>query len=215
MKNLLRKYVHLLHRGDKGTVAVTFLLSLPILMTVIGILVQYALLANARITLDRAAAAAARSAMTSLPTDPAIDWLPLGTGDANVKRSALMILESLSPVSENITSEATTVAEALTQVGVAVPATYAARYAFAQSATNVELAPLNENGAPYARSRSPRVRITISYDFKLTVPFVSSLIGREATVAGVTGRYFTLTSTLDNVQLSPGRETPTNAAGEP
>jgi len=148
MKRLLQKYFHLLKGRDKGTVAITFLLSLPVLLTVIGVLVQYALLANARLTLDRAVAAAARSAMTSLPTDAALDNLPLSTSSNNVNRSALMILESLSPVSQDITSDATTVADALAQVGVNVPPTYAARYSFAQNASQVSITPLDVNNVP-------------------------------------------------------------------
>ena len=69
-KGFVGKYLRLLKGRDKGTVAITFLLSLPILLTVIGVLVQYALLANAQLTLNHAVQSAARSAMTALPTDP-------------------------------------------------------------------------------------------------------------------------------------------------
>ena len=56
---------------DRGTVAVTFLLSLPILLFIIAIFVQYALIVNAQLVIDRAVQAAARTAMTALPTNPA------------------------------------------------------------------------------------------------------------------------------------------------
>ena len=205
------RYWRLLKGRDKGTVAITFLLSLPILMTVIGVLVQFTLLANAKLTVDRAVQAAARSAMTALPTDPAID---ARGGPALVQRSALMTLEALSPVSQDVSADGVTVADALAQVGANPPVTYAARYSYAQQAAQVTILPIEGTGSSYAQDAAPRVRITVQYDFKLTVPLLKDVIGRTDTVAGVAGRFLTLTSTLD-VQLSHGREASTNGVGDP
>ncbi len=193
---------------DRGTVTLTFALSLPILLLLIGVLVQFALLANARMTLDRAVQAGARSAMTSLPTDQ-------GIGDAGgaafVERSIRMTLESLSPAStDSPSSEAQSVADALQQIGATLPDRYIQRYTYGQEATVIQITPIDVNGAPvnvtdFSKVAAPRVRLTVQYDFQLTVPIVGSTVGRLDTVGGISGRFITLTSTLD-VQLSPGRE---------
>jgi Flp pilus assembly protein TadG len=217
MRASWRKFLRLFKGHDKGTVAVTFLLSLPILLTVIGVLVQYALLANARLTVDRAVQAAARSAMTALPTDPVIGE---PGGAAYVERSAFMILESLSPASpQGGSTDGIMVAAALQDVGANPPASYAARFNYAQQATRITIEPINSsNGVvpamDYPRTAAPRVRITVTYDFQLTVPLLKNLTGRSDTVAGITGRFTRMTSSLD-VQLSHGRQAPTNAFGEP
>ncbi len=211
MKRLFKKYLRLLHGRDKGTVAITFLLSLPILLAILGILVQYALLVNARLTVDRAAQAAARSAMTALPTDPIIGE---AGGNGYVERAALMILEALSPASPQVSLDGQAVADALAQVGANPPATYAARYAYAQGATRVTITRIDGSGETYPRTAAPRVRITVQYDFQLTAPFINAAVGRSDTVAGVTGRFLTLTSTLD-VQLSHGRQAVTFGSGRP
>jgi Flp pilus assembly protein TadG len=216
VRKILRKYAGLLKGRDKGTVAITFLLSLPILMAVIGVLVQFALLANARLTVDRAVASAARSAMTAVPTDQNLG----DAGGVNYPvRSALMVLESLSPQSPNMVGDGETIKEALTQVGANPPGSYAARYDYAQQAAVVTIVPIDGNGnvisgVNYAATAAGRVRITVTYDFQLTVPAANVMVGRAATVAGVTGRFLTLTSSLD-VQLSHGRETPADAEGTP
>src|SRR6185295_12928208 len=98
------------------------------------------------------------------------------------------------------------------------PDRYTARYTFAESATIVTIQPIDDNGSPigvaaFATQRAPRIRLTVTYDFQITVPVIN-MIGRTDTVAGITGRFRTLTSTLD-VQLSPGREAPTGAEGTP
>ncbi len=210
------KYLQLLKGRDKGTVAITFLLSLPILLTIIGVLVQYALLANARLTLNRAVQSAARSAMTALPTDPVLGE---AGGPTLVQRSALMTLESLSPAAADVSDEGLAVADALAQAGANPPASYAARYTYAQGATQVTIQPIDGNGNPtgvinYATTAAPRVRITVQYDFRLTVPVLKDVVGRTDTVAGVAGRFMTLTAFLD-AQLSHGREAPTDGMGDP
>jgi Flp pilus assembly protein TadG len=200
MKMLIANFFRRLHARDRGTVAITFLLSLPVLLTMIAILVQYALLVNARLTVDRALAQAARSAMTSLPTDPAIDPTD---GPANVRRAALLVLESLSPDARTATPEAQTVAGSLAGVGAAVPASFVGRYTYADAATNVQIEPVT--GGDYARQAAPRARITIRYEFRLTAPVANMILGHNGPVGGIGGRFHTITRSVD-VQLSPGRE---------
>ena len=116
--------------------------------------------------------------------------------------------------------EASATADALTQLGVAIPSSFASRYSYAQSASSVEIDPIDANGnivgngINYALAAGGRARITVSYNFRLTVPVFGTVIGRLDTIGGLTGRYQTLSSTMD-VQLSVGREVPTNANGEP
>jgi Flp pilus assembly protein TadG len=238
----LGRFINLFKGRDKGTVAVTFLLSLPIFFLVVAIIVQYALLANARLTLDRAIASAARAAMTSLPTNPATEDID---GPGNVKKAACLILTPISPVAPNSGStDSQALADALGQLGISVSPGFANRYAFADIATTITIQRIDQNnnpidspvsinvyhppnsspppsgatsglsGLPLSKAAGARVRITISYPFRLTVPAARDLIGGSGPVAGVPGRFFTLTAVRD-VQLSDGREVPINAMGEP
>jgi hypothetical protein len=201
----------LLGGRDKGSVAITFLLSLLVFIPAVGVTVQYALLVNARLTMSRAMAAAARSAMVSLPTDSKID----GTdGSTNVDRAAFMVLESVSPRSPDASEDAQDVATALQSAGLTLPPDYAKHYAYAEQATGITIQRIISNGqldAPFTeehfeRLPGPRVRITMTYNYLLTVPMFNMLLGRGDNVAGVDGRFWTFTISQD-VQLSDGRET--------
>jgi Flp pilus assembly protein TadG len=219
----IRRYIHLLRGRDRGTVAITFLLSLPLLMLIIGLLVQLSLLVNARLTLDRAATAAARSAMTSLPADPVIDQVD---GMSNVRRAAYIALAPISPVAPAASTDGETVGQALAALSggnSALPRNFAGRYTYAEAATLVEVDPIDANGVvlpmeDFSRAAAPRIRLTLRYDFRLTVPLINmplvAVFGRSGTVAGITGRFFTISTTRE-VQLSPGREVPTGITGEP
>jgi hypothetical protein len=204
------------HEARRGYVAVTFMLSLPILLLLIGVIVQYALLIQAQLTVERAVQAGARSAMTALPVDATI-------GDAGgpnyVARSMLMTLESLSPAGADVSADAQTVADALRALGINLPDRYEQRYTYAEMATQYTIQPLDQNGIPmqmadFSKAAAPRVRLTVQYDYKVSVPLWGVLLGRADTVDGVSGRFRTLTATLD-VQLSHGREAATNSVGVP
>jgi TadE-like protein len=208
VKRLLEKLRRQLRGRDTGTVTLTFAFCLPILLLLIGVLVQFALLINARLTLQRAVQAGARSAMTSLPTDQNIGD---PGGAAFVGRSIRMTLESLSPASPDAaTGEAQSVADALQQLGATLPNQYVQRYTYGQEAAVIQITPIDANGAEvavtdFSKVAAPRVRLTVQYQFQLTVPVVRAAIGQLGTVGGINGRFITLTSSLD-VQLSPGRE---------
>lgn len=218
----LRAYWRKLKGGDKGTVAVTFLLSLPLLLLIFGVIVQYALLANGRIVVDRAAAAAGRTAMTCLPTDQDVDKVD---GVALINRSARMALEPISPkATEAITVEASDVATSLESLGLKVPNDFAQRFTYATAATIVEWARVDDNGVviaepawqtvQFARSHGQRVQITVKYDFLLTVPGVRMWIGRSDTIGGVAGRYVTFTATYI-LETSHGRQAQSGSSGVP
>lgn len=217
MKRHLQRLKALLSGRDRGTVAVTFILSFPVLLLIVAVLVQYALLVNGRIVFQQALTAAARSAMTSLPADPDADDV---NGRGNVERATLLALAPLSPPADTVSGEAAAVAQALGGVGVAVPADFARRYTFAQNGTVVRVETLDRNDntgpapATFSRVAGGRARITVFYPFRLNVPMANVLVGDKTSIAGAAGRYFTFTGHVD-VQLSHGRLVPTNAEGEP
>jgi hypothetical protein len=221
LKKRLKKFVQLLKDRDKGTIAISFLLSLPILMLLFGILAQFALLANARLTVDRAAAAAARSAIVALPTDPSIDDVD---GSNYVYRSARMILETLSPKADSSSSEADEIAAALQNLGNTIPDSYARRYSYAEAATSVEWQEVDANNNPidpiqrppvsFANRRGQRIKLTVHYKFNLGVAGINRFIGYDDDVAGVSGRFVTISSFVI-VQTSPGRQTNADGTGWP
>jgi len=217
MKKAWLRLVEWLKGRDKGTVAVTFILSLPVLMLIIAVMVQYALLATGRLAFERALAAAARSAMVALPTDPVVDNT---NGTAFVQRAIFLNLAPISPPADNVSGEASTVAQALAGVGVNVPSDFGRRYTFAQNGTTITIDNLSGNeagsmeGINYAKAAGGRVRITVTYPFRLNVPFINVLGGDQTSIAGASGRYFWFKGHVD-VQLSDGRMVPTDRNGEP
>jgi len=207
-------------RHNRGTVAVTFLLALPIFLWIICIMTQYALMVNARMGVNRAVMAAGRSAVTSLPTDPDVDYVD---GIRNVNRAAWMALEPLSPKATDIAMDAQAVVAAMENLGVNVPSSYAARYSYAQAATTVEWARVDDNDVPiseptwepldFAEHVGQRIRLTVRYKFYINVPGIRSLpgFGQNDTVAGITGKFFTMSASYI-VQLTHGREAGVNNA---
>ncbi len=220
----LRRYAELLRGRDRGTVAVTFLLSLPILLTIIAIFVQYALIVNAKLVVGRAAQAAARTAMTALPLDPDVDGIE---GEVMVRRSAYMALAPLSPLATNESADGGLVGDALERLGMLQGkggASFGRRYTYAENGATVAWERLGDDGAvlpdtgwepaDYARARGQQIRVTVTYPFLLTVPGVNKLIGGEGETGGVKGRVLTLTASRV-VTLSHGREAQTNDNGWP
>jgi hypothetical protein len=216
MVTMMKRLAKFLRGRDRGYLAVSFAASLPILMLLIGIIVQYAMLVHAQLALDRAVQAGARSAMTALPVNPDIR----DPGGRNfVERSIRMTLESLSPAGVNVSSESESVAEALMALGMTLPDRYVQRYTYAEEATQITIQPINGSGIPiwignYSERAAPRIRLTVEYDFKVTVPLVGMALGRVDTVDGVSGRFRRLRSSIE-VQLSHGREASTDSVGVP
>lgn len=217
MKQLWKKYLKRLHEHDRGTVAVTFLLTLPILLWVLAIIIQWGLIVNAQITLNAAAAAAARSAMTALPTDPQIDAVGEGPtaipfdGAAAVKRAACLRLTSISPVAPNGDAPDDLV-QALQNAGASLNPSFASRYAYADAATEVHWQIIGGDGtqdpppSDLCKRADTELQFTVTYKFHLNVPGAKWLVGHNDTdVAGVTGNYVKLSVTY-NIQLSYGRE---------
>ena len=230
MKKLFRNWMQLLRGGDRGTVAVTFLLSLPVLLFVLAVIVQYAMIVNARIILNRAAAGAARSAMTALVTDPRIETVGDGQGTipldgvAFVKMAACERLESISPVASVAAGVANSDTQTIEGYGFSINQSYGQRYDYADQATTIHWQVVDDAGNPIGDPDPPpsflchcsgqHVQLTVSYQFYLNVPGAKLFIGDAGTVAGVDGRFITLSTTYD-LQLSHGREALTYDDGSP
>ncbi|MGN6367687.1 MAG: TadE/TadG family type IV pilus assembly protein [Phycisphaerae bacterium] len=230
MKNRLSRYLQRLHNRDRGTVAVTFLVSLPILLFVLAVIVQYAMIVNARIVLNRAAAGAARSAMTALSTDPRIETVgdgpgaPALDGVAFVKMAACERLESISPIAPSPAGVANTDTQTIENYGFSINQSYGQRYDYADQATTIHWQVVDDLGNPIGQPDPPpsvlchcsgqHVQLTVSYQFYLNVPGAKLFIGSAGNVAGVDGRFITLNTTYD-LQLSHGRETMTYDDGSP
>jgi Flp pilus assembly protein TadG len=234
---LLGRLKRWLRGHDRGTVAVTFILCLPLLLFVISLVTQYALIVNARIVLDHAAAAAARSAITALPTDSNIDTVytvngpePL-RGEDYVTRAALIQLAAISPASTTgVTDEAQAITTALHAAGVGASASFASRYGFAAGATSISWQRLDATGQPineaqwqpvdFAKAGPQRIQLSVQYNFFLNAPGVKVwgpiLTGQKVpmTISGITGYFLPMTAKL-TVQLTSGREAAADTNGLP
>lgn len=176
---------------ERGGVAVSFILVFPIFLTVAAIIVQYALLANAKAVLDHATSTAARSAMTALP-----DEQP----DA-VQRAAAFSLVPISPRSPDVLSEAEDLQTALQAVSdIPLTDSFAARYSYALPATTINY--IDRRIDP---SDPNRYWIEVEYRLLLTVPLARNMYSPSAeTVAGVYGHFYSIGSQHELV-VSPAR----------
>ena len=123
----------------RGTVSVTFILVLPIFMCIIAIVVQYALMVNARIMVQYAAETAARSAVTALPDEH----------EEAIFRAARTSLVTLSPQAKSaVDPEATAMADAMRRAGVDISDSFAPRYTYAMAATHVSWNAFDDDSQP-------------------------------------------------------------------
>lgn len=179
----------------------SFILTLPIFLLIVAIVVQYALLLNARLTVEHAAQTAARAAATALPDErPEL-----------VLRSARLALAPLSPrAGVAPESEALRTAEALVGCGVDLAESFPDRYTFATAATDARW---SGGASPWRAGRE--IEVTVRYRFLLTVPGASRLIsGGRTSVAGVEGHYTTLVARA-TAQSSHGRKAVADGSGWP
>ena len=138
-------------RAVAGTVVVEFALVFPIVLLVMGMVVQLALIANATLVVRYAAFAAARSAIVNFEADQPNAWLnnplslvqfppfPEWVDKTRPELAAHLILASISPETSGGTSEAQTMEGLLqAQGGVWAGRSYATRMEYAQAATEVK-----------------------------------------------------------------------------
>jgi Flp pilus assembly protein TadG len=189
--------------GNRGSAAIPFLIALPIFLMIVGILVQYALIVNAKSMLDEATILAARSAATCLP-DQESDRI------AKAARMALVTISPQAKVAED--PEGSQIAGALGQMGATISDTYASRYTYAKEATTVTW---NPSGVDFLKSPGQEVEVTVKYRYFLTVPGAMRFVSDSTDpVAGVPGRFVTLISRC-KVQTAHGRQTMVNTSGWP
>lgn len=189
-----------LHRNDSGTAAVSFLLCLPIFLTIVAIIVQYALIVNAKIMVTSAAANAARAAITSLPDEVS----------ENVKKAACFTLVPVSPQAKGqADDEGVALYDALKGAGVSASSTFADRYTFAKAATTVEYPQQR-----YKFTHGQDIDVTVRYRMLMTVPIWGAVFGQQDVVAGVSGKFWTVTSTV-RVQTAHGRAAGADSSGWP
>jgi len=188
-------------QSDHGGAAVSFILVLPIFLFIIGVLVQYALIVNAKVMIDYAAQQAARAAVTSLPE---------GTPQ-HVMSAAYMALTPISPqAAGDPAAEAQSMADALTQVGAPVMSGFANRYTYAMAATTVSWQPQID----YTIHEGQAMTLTLVYRLRLTVPAAQMVVGASDTVAGLGGRFLNISSTCQ-VQTSHSRASGSDGNGWP
>ncbi len=175
---------------------------LPIFLWIVAILVQYALMMNAKISIDNAAAVTARSAVTSLPDDR----------KASVYASAYMALEPISPKATTATIDsADQIYDALQATGVDVAESFPARFTYAANATKVTWTP----DIDYTKSKGRELTVSLVYRFYLTVPGAKLLVGSQDSVAGVNGRFMDIASVPVTVQTAHSMATPSDGNGWP
>jgi Flp pilus assembly protein TadG len=187
---------------DRGAATTSFILAFPIFLTIVGIIVQMALMVNAKIIVNHAADAAARAAVTSLP-----DGHP-----ENITTAALIALAPLSPKADTNSSDAQGVYDALQNIGANVADSFPARYSYAEQATQVSWTPDSQD---LSQSVAQPVEVTVTYRFQLTVPGIMKMAqATEDTVAGVHGWFWTVTAKCQ-VETSQGRKVPVSDDGSP
>jgi hypothetical protein len=202
--DFLRKIAAALH-DDSGAAAISFIFCLPIFLTIVGIIVQLALMVNAKIVVTQAADAAARAAMTSLPDEH----------PENIQQAAWMTLVPICPKSQSSGgggAEASDAYQALQRLGVDVPDSFPDRYGYAMQAAKVSWSP---DDVDFAHSAGQEVQVKVTYRFLLTVPGAMRMLATDKeSVAGVEGRFWDVTGT-SKVQTSHGRKTHAGEDGWP
>ena len=184
-----RRTLRSLPGDDRGAATVSFILTLPVFWFIIVLLVQFVLIANAKIAVRHATYVAARSAVTSLPENRPQD----------VRTAAAIALSSISPAGFSTDLRAYDVQRAFYQMGVG-PSELAGRFGFASRATTVTW-----NGSDN-RSTEPAAPLTVQLDyrFSLSVPIAQKIIGSFGIISGVPG-YYTDIHDSCTLTCSPGR----------
>ncbi|MEM1444468.1 MAG: hypothetical protein AAGF84_00280 [Planctomycetota bacterium] len=194
-----RFYRHF-RREDSGVVATALVLVLPIYLGAIAVLVQLSLLASAGLVVNHAAFASARALKVHFTTD---EIQP-------IHQSATLVLQSISPRSPQVTGRDQRIAQQLASTRTIDPVgdRVSARHAYARVATMVTIDPPASGVRRMFLSVSPPAprRLTLSYDFMLTVPIAARVLSPDVqTIAGVRGRFFRMRASSDTM-TAPGED---------
>lgn len=195
-------------RDCAGTVAVEFILVLPVLIYTLSSIVQTALLGQAALITRHAAFCAARTAIVNTERGLISDWnqeTVTDDGAEDALTSAVFILGTISPNEGGGTDLA---AEGIRDIRSHQGAPwidngYPARVAFARAATTLELNLDSPFGIP--NPAAPRVvEADLTYRYLLVGPGVAKLlVASRSTIGGVEGRFFPITSKVTLQSTGP------------
>jgi len=193
-------------RAVAGTIMVEFALALPIVMLIMGMVIQLALLANASLVVRYAAFSAARVAIISFERPQA--WSieeSLSNQPEKIDRAAQLVLATISPRAGGTDASAWAMRRILArQHGPWGDRHYHERMSYAKAATTV----VKDDAYPEAQISfvqlgipnifAPKqVDVTVKYDFLITIPGIYLLPGvTKPAPGGVSGRVFTIEQTV-------------------
>lgn len=181
-------------RCDAAAASVSFMLSFPLFLMAVSLLVQLALMCQARIVVNHAAYTAVRSAITSSADG-------LKDAQQRTRRAAAMALSGLSPRGRS-GGEGQKAQRYLSRIGAEIEAGFPRRfnYALDPAATKITQSPTSL----YQRGPTD-VTVQLEYRFLLTVPYAASVLGaRQENVAGVSGKFIRLRASC-TLRSPPGR----------
>jgi len=204
--------VRRLHGAQLGTVMVEFTLVFPIILLVMGMVIQLALFANASLIVRYAAFSSARVASVSytrtlIAIEESIDLEP-----EKIDQAAHLVLASISPATGGNDAQAALITRFQSrQNGVWGSRSYAQRMNYARAATTVTIddryPPANFVFASVGNVFAPKeVEVTIRYQYLITIPGLYNLPGLSTPApGGVSGRVINIEQTV-TLQTTGARE---------
>ncbi|MEQ9617143.1 MAG: pilus assembly protein [Phycisphaerales bacterium] len=201
-----------LHGAQAGSVMVEFTLVFPIVLLVMGMVVQLALFANASLVVRYAAFASARTACVTFSRSLVGIEEDLDLEPERIEETAHLILASISPRAGGNDTQA----RALNNIqrrqnGLWGTSTLPQRVRYARLATNLTTEdgypPANFGFASIGNVFAPKeVTVTIRYQYLITIPGLYTLPGLSTPApAGVSGRIITITQSV-TLQTTGARE---------
>ncbi|MBI1353565.1 MAG: hypothetical protein GC160_04410 [Acidobacteria bacterium] len=200
-------------RSDRGAVVVQFMLLLPLLLSILLLVLQVGLIAQAKLVVNYAAFAAARSAVVVIPSAVRSSLTGLEEGPneiaggersaklAIIRRAAALACAAISPPrsaelaaavgeDEAVLGRAQLEAVALLFSGGSSSAgQYADRawYAFAGDNTTIDVDVESHPGAGTGGTSYSLVTVTVTYRYFLAAPFADRLLGTQFEGAALWG----------------------------
>src|SRR3982751_2374965 len=156
---------------ESGTATLDFVLTFPFFVMILLIVIQFALMVNARIVVSWAAFAAARSAIVW--TDDGLE-----VAKKRAQRAAAVACTAISPSGLTLPSLDSGAMLLLAHGGAIVPHRFLRvprMHSYALSATEVEIQAGNEKGK--IGPHDP-VTVTVTYQFHLAVPYADGIFSR-------------------------------------
>jgi len=206
------KALRRLHSAQAGTVMVEFAFVFPIILLVMGMIVQLALFANASLVVRYAAFSSARVAIISFTRSFTGIEASLDLEPEKIDQAAHLILATISPVTSGNNRQAGVISTIQArQNGQWGSRSYPQRMRYARLATTVETndtyPPANVGFASVGNVFAPKqVAVTVRYKYFITIPGLYNLPGISTPApAGVSGRVITIEQTV-TLQSTGARE---------